>query len=136
MTRTDKKILFTALAFFAVAAKDKRSDNLRQAKRVLELAGLVEDFCTEHVSSVVWTAADETGALAVDAVIEQHLGELRAKEETRLPEDRAALINIHDRLQQRQTRRMRREFYAFATEAQIADVVLKLLDEEINDADH
>jgi hypothetical protein len=133
MTRTDRKILFTALAFFAVVIKGKNASDPHKAERVLKLAGLVESFCAEHVSSVLWAAADETGTLAVDEVIERHIGELRDKEETRLPEDRAALINIHDRLQQRKTRRMRREFYAFATEAQIADLVLKLLDEEIND---
>jgi hypothetical protein len=136
MTRADRKTLFTALAFFAVAVQGKKPDDPQKAKRVLELADLVERFCAEHVSSVAWTAADETGTLVADGVIEQHIGELRDKEETRLPKDRAALINIHDRLQQRRMRRMRREFYAFATEAQIADVVLKLLDEEINNASH
>jgi hypothetical protein len=136
MTRTDRKTLFTALAFFAVAVQGKNPDDPQKAKRVLDLAELAESFCAEHLSSVSWVASDETGTLAVDGVIERHIGELRGKEETRLPEDRAELINIHDRLQHRKTRRMRRDFYAFATEAQIADVVLKLLDEEINDASH
>jgi hypothetical protein len=136
MTRTDRKTLFTALAFFAVAVQGKKPDDPQKAKRVLELAELVESFCAEYVSSVAWAAADETGTLVVDGVIEQYIGELRGKEETRLPDDRASLINIHDRLQQRKTRRVRRDFYAFATEDQIADVVLTLLDEELNDASH
>ncbi len=133
MTRTDRKIVFTALAFFAVIIKGKNASDPHKAERVLKLAGLVESFCAEHVSSMLWVAADETGTSAIDQIIERHIGELREKEETRLPEDRATLINIHDRLQQRKTRRMRREFYAFASEDQIADLVLKLLDEEIED---
>ncbi len=133
MTRTDRKILFTSLAFFAVIIKGKNACDPHKADRVLKLAGLVESFCAEHVSSVLHAAGDETGTLAIDQIIERHVDELRNKEETRLPEDRATLINIHDRLQQRKTRRMRREFYGSASEEQIADLVLKLLDEEIED---
>ncbi len=133
MTRTDRKILFTALAFFAVIIEGKNASDRHKAERILKLAGLVESFCVEHVSSMLRVAADETGTSAIDQIIERHIDELRDKEETRLPEDRATLINIHDRLQQRKTRRMRREFYASAPEAQLADLVLQLLDEEIED---
>lgn len=133
MTRTDRKILFTSLAFFAVISKGKNASDPHKAERVLKLAGLVESFCAEHVGSALWSGTDETGTLAVDEIIERHIGELREKEETRLPEDKAALINLHDRLQQRKTRRLRREFYGSATEGQLADLVLALLDEEIED---
>lgn len=43
------------------------------------------------------------------------------------------LIGLHDRLEQRKSRRMRREFYASASEAQVSALVLKLLDDEIED---
>ena len=123
-------VLSLVLAFFAVISKGKNASDPHKANRVLKLA---ESFCAEHVSSVLRAAEDETGTLAIDQIIERHVDELRNKEETRLPEDRATLINIHDRLQQRKTRRMRREFYGSASEEQIADLVLKLLDEEIED---
>jgi DNA recombination-dependent growth factor C len=80
--------------------------------------------------------ADETGSSAVDQIIEHHVKELRDKEETVLPAERTALINVHDRLQQRKTRRMRREFYASVKDDVIADLVLKLLDEEIEDEEN
>lgn len=135
MTRTDRKILFTALAFFAVVTKGKNASEPHDTSWVLKLAGLVENFCAEHVSCVLGGAADETGTLAVDEIIERHIGELREKEETRLPEDKTELINLHDRLQQRKTRRMRREFYGSVTEGQLSDLVLRLLDEEIEAAE-
>ena len=68
---------------------------------------------------------------ATDKLIERHVRELRDQELTELPKDRAVLIDLHDRLEQRKSRRMRRDFYASATEAQMADLVLELLDDEI-----
>lgn len=133
MTRTDRKILFTALAFFALITRGKNAGDRRKAARVLKLAGLVEAFCMEHVPSMLWITTDETGSSVVDQLIDQHIRELREKQETVLPSDRTTLINMHDRLQQRKTRRMRREFYASVTDDTMADLVLKLLDEEIMD---
>jgi len=69
----------------------------------------------------------------LDELIDHHIRELRDRELTRLPEDRAMLIGLHDRLEQRKSRRMRREFYASASEAQVSALVLKLLDDEIED---
>ena len=73
------------------------------------------------------------GALVIDQIIERHVRELRDDEETQLPEDRQTLIKLFDRLQQRKARRTQREFYASATDAKLADLVLGLLDEEIDD---
>jgi hypothetical protein len=131
MTRTDRKILFTALAFFALIIQGKNAGDRHKAVRVLKLAGLVEAFCMEHVPSMLWVKTDETGSSAVDQIIEHHVKELRDKDETVLPAERTTLINLHDRLQQRKTRRMRWEFYASVKDDVIADLVLKLLDEEI-----
>jgi hypothetical protein len=136
MTRTDRRILFTALAFFALIIQGKNAGDRHKAARVLKLAGLVEAFCMEHVPSMLWVTTDETGSSAVDQLIEQHIKELRDREVTVLPAERTALINMHDRLQQRKTRRMRREFYASATEDTLGDLVLKLLDAEIEDEEN
>jgi hypothetical protein len=75
--------------------------------------------------------SEEPGVLVSDQIIERHLRELCDNDETHLPEDRQTLIKLIDRLEQRKSRRMRREFYASATEAQAADLVLELLDGEI-----
>lgn len=121
------------MAFFAIVIEGKNANAKNNADCVLKLAALVENFCMKHVESMLWVVADETGTTAIDQLIDQHVEELRDKEETRLPQERVTLINLHDRLQQRKTRRMRREFYASATDDQIADLVLKLMDEEIED---
>jgi hypothetical protein len=131
MTRTDKKILFTALAFFAVLAKGKDAGSAEAADQIHQLAVLVEGFCARSESGM--PATTDAGGQSLDTIIERHLSELRENEETHLPEDRVALINLHDRLSQRKSRRMCREFYASAAVSQIADKVLRLLDEEIDD---
>ena len=69
----------------------------------------------------------------MDEFIDRHLKELVEDGATQLPEDRQTLIKMHDRLQHRQARRTDREFYAFASEEKLADLVLGLLDEELAD---
>jgi hypothetical protein len=132
MTRADQKILFTALAFFAVTGRQGTTDSVEAADDIRKLAGLAESFCVKNLSGLGGAGIDETGSLPIDERIERHVRELRDDEITRLPEDMEALIQLHDRLLQRKARRSRREFYATATEATIADWVLKLLDEEID----
>jgi hypothetical protein len=97
------------------------------------LASLIEAFCAENVVNVLAPRPDDTDAAAIDQAIERHIQELRQRQETRLPEDRESLIKLYDRLYQRKTRRMQRDFYANATEAKLADLVLRYLDEEIED---
>jgi hypothetical protein len=131
MTRTDRKIVFTALAFFAVVTKGKDVADGKAAEQIQELAGLIEGYCNEHIVNVFAPVSEEAGALVIDQVIERHVRELREKEETHLPEDRQMLIKLFDRLQLRKKRRAQREFFAFASEQKLADLVLELLDEEI-----
>ena len=97
------------------------------------LADLVERFCAQNVNGELTFTGDEASAATLDERIDRHISELRDAELTHLPEDRAVLISLHDRLEQRKMRRMRREFYASATEAQLADLVLESLDDEIED---
>jgi hypothetical protein len=134
MNRTDRKIMFTALAFFAVAVKGgKNADMPNDGDRVRELALAVESFCDENVINVVSPVSDETGTLLIDQLIEKHKSELRDDEVTRLPEDRLTLVKMADRLEHRHIRKKRREFYGSATEDDIADRVLELLDRELED---
>lgn len=134
MTRTDRKILFTALAFFAVLAKGRDANSAEEAEQIRQLAALAENFCARNAGGMYGTTANEADDRSLDAMIVRLVGDLRDKEVAHLPEDRAALSNLHDRLVQRKSRRTYREFYALATEAQFADEVLRLLDEEIEDA--
>lgn len=82
-----------------------------------------------NASAVV---SDEPAALLMDEIVERHVHELRESGETRLPEDRQTLIKLHDRLRHRKARRADREFYAFASEDRLADVVLGFLDDELD----
>jgi hypothetical protein len=131
MTRGDRKTLFTALAFFAVVAKGKDAASTEAAEQIHALAGLVEEFCAQKAGDGLASAGDETSLQAIDMVIERHVRELRDAGQTHLAGDRTVLMGLHDRLEQRKMRRTRREFYASATEAQVADLVLELLDDEI-----
>jgi hypothetical protein len=132
MTRLDKKILFTALAFVAVAGRETDAASSRPAAAaVTKIADLIEEFCEENAVSCMQPVSDEPGGLLLDEMIERQKRELREREETRLPEDRQSLMKLHDRLEHRKARREAREFYAFANDDRLADAVLRLLDEEI-----
>ena len=130
MTFADRKTLFMALAFVAVTVQERETK--AAAGQIRELAGLIEAFCMESLSGL-FIAADNTGASFLDQVIDRHLGELRQEETTLLPDDKQMLIQLYDRLLHRKTQRSQREFYANASEAKLADLVLRLLDEELED---
>jgi hypothetical protein len=134
MTYTDNKIMFTALAFFAVIAKGNAASSTETSEEIQALAKLAENYCRETVGDVSVFVSDEPDALVTDQIIERHKQELRENEETRLPEDRQTLIKVHDRLLQRKARRAQQEFYASASEAKLSGLVLALLGEEINEA--
>ena len=136
MTRYDQQILFTALAFLAVLLKDDVANQPESTERVKQLAKLFDAFCTENVSSLFTQSIvnGEVDLLSTDAAIEKHIKELREHEETSLPEDKETLVKFYDRLQQRKSRRMQRDFYASTTTDKLADLILRYLDEEIEAA--
>jgi hypothetical protein len=78
--------------------------------------------------------ADEAHA-GIDDMIDRHIHELKQEEITRLPEERQSLVMLLDRLLQRKTWRTHRKIFASVDEDKLADMVLKLMDEEINDSD-
>jgi hypothetical protein len=131
MTRADRNTFFTALAFFAVAGKSGRVDNADAADNIRKLASLAQDFCADEVMGPALSVPEEPGVEAIDAAIDRHIVELRDKETTRLPENRDALAKLCDRLEHRKIRSARYKFYGSATEDQLADRVLQLLDAEI-----
>lgn len=137
MTRYDQKILFTALAFMAIVTKEGDKLEADSVQKIMQLAGLLGEFCIENVPPVVHRLkfGGDSDAAELDLKIERHVAELRAREETHLPEDKDTLLKYYDRLQQRKSRRMQREFYAQVTAELLADKVLNYLDEEIEDAE-
>lgn len=123
------------LAFQTVVAHGRQSESM--AEKVFELARRMNEFCSLHLRDTfppaTMTFADDAAAMAIDDAIDQHIKELKTKEQTHLPEDKETLIKFYDRLQQRKARRMQWQFYATAKEEKIADLVLRLLDEEIEE---
>ena len=126
------------LAFQAVAIHDKSPDSQNSADKVVEYARQINKFCNLYLSKAFPVSTinfvEDVGAEKVDAEIQKYLDELRGKETTQLPQNKEVLIKLYDRLQQRKSRRMQLHFYATVKEEKIADLVLKLLDEEIEDA--
>jgi len=139
MTLYNQKVLFTALAFLAFLLKDGGSAKKDHAAQVNQLAELFEKFCAENIphpfAGATLNLAEESEATKIDVNIDRHIKELRQKEQTHLPEDRDTLLKLYDRLQLRKSRRMQRYFYASATETNLADAVLRYIDEEIEDAE-
>jgi len=127
MTRSDFRSICTALAFVAVTLGEKQSPQVMgDRKKIIAYAELIEAFCKDNSFS------DDTEAKRIDAAIDRHIKELRTDNETTLPEDKAALIKLYDRLQQRKSRRS--ALYLTMSAEELADIVLKHMDEEIDDA--
>ncbi len=139
MTRHDQQILFTALAFVAVLLNENGQNKSKTAHKATSLAKLIESFCAVHVqapfSDSTVSLVEESGAAEIDAAIDRHIQQLRQNEETHLPEDKETLLKFYDRLQQRKSRRMQRDFYEIATTDKLADLILHYFDEEMEDAE-
>ncbi|MDE1902048.1 MAG: hypothetical protein KGI37_10465 [Alphaproteobacteria bacterium] len=119
--------------------KEDKEPSEDRIHKILTLARLLGEFCTEHTASSLKEMenpfVDEAGPVEADAEIDRHIKELRYKNETMLPEGKAALLRLYDRLQQRKSRRLQSEFYLTAREGKLADLVLRYLDEEIEAAE-
>ena len=127
------------LAFQSMIANSKNTDTKDAATRIVELAKRMNEFCDLYVVEAfpptTVAFAEGSAIVKIDEAIELHIEELRKDGTTRLPENRETLIQFYDRLQQRKSRRMQQMFYARATEEKLADLVLRYLDEEIEDAE-
>jgi len=127
------------MAFQTMLSHNKKDASESAVEKVVELAKQMNEFCNLYVSKAfplsTLRVSDEMGAEKLDCKIEHHIRELRTEETTHLPEDRGMLIKLYDRLQQRKARRLQWDFYATVKEEKLADLVLRLLDEEIEEAD-
>ena len=135
MSRSDHQVLFTALGFTAVIIQGE-AGKTKGARRAIELAKLIEEFCALNLPSISSVnTTSEAGVDEIDSIIDKHKSELRRKEETVLPTDKETLLKLYDRLQVRKIHRTQRDFYAVATAGKLADLILHFLDEEISDAE-
>lgn len=125
------------LAFQSMMVDGKKVASADTAKRIIDIARHMEKFCNLNIVRAFPSPsiADTLNATQIDEAIGKHLNDLRQNNETRLPESLEMLLAFYDRLQQRKTRRMQREFYASTTEERLADAVLRLLDEELEEAE-
>ena len=129
--------LCVMLAFQSMITHGKKTDTKDSAQKIIELAKHMNEFCDFHLPEAfpptTISFVDDTGAAKIDEAINLHIEELRKQETTRLPEDKGSLIQFYDRLMQRKSRRTQMLFYANATKEKLADLVLRYLDEEIED---
>jgi hypothetical protein len=125
------------LAFQSMISQGENAKSKDADQKIIALAKLMNEFCDLHLTQAFPAKTidftDDKGAAKTDAAINMHIEDLQKREQTHLPEDRETLIQFYDRLQQRKVRRKQWLFYAEASTAQLADLVLKYLDEEIED---
>jgi hypothetical protein len=131
MAALSRRFFVDGLAFAAVLMKGGNAESAETAEQIRGLARLIMAYCAANGSGPETESAPEA---VLDGLIDRHIAALRTCEETRLPPDRQALIDLHGRLQCRKALRQARDFYVYASEDKLADAVLALLDEEIEAA--
>ncbi|MGE0108452.1 MAG: hypothetical protein AB7S81_01625 [Bdellovibrionales bacterium] len=137
MTKDEQLRLCLMLAFQSLISQDVNAKSKESTQRIVTLARLMDEFCNLHLKQtfpeMTIELAEDKWAAKIDAALNMHIEELQKREQTQLPEDRETLIQFYDRLQQRKARRGQWLFYAEASTEQLADLILKYLDEEIED---
>src|ERR1700690_1827911 len=130
MTRTDYKVLFTALGFLAVILDNVPRD--RQALRATTLAQLIESFCATSLPEAFTSEAMEaTGAAETEHLLELYVAELRAAGSAQLSHDRQTLLGMYDLLLVQKTRFEQKDFFASGHDEVIANRILQLAEERI-----
>ncbi len=132
MTRTDFKVLFTALGFLAVVMKGENANN-DGADKARKLAGLIEEFCivTHPEQFGRCDQVPSVSSTTINDMINHFKGQLVNKGDASLPHDRPTLLQFYEQLIVRQTRLREQHFYQMATDDLIANRVLAMIDEEI-----
>ncbi|MFA4993975.1 MAG: hypothetical protein WC521_01565 [Bdellovibrionales bacterium] len=125
------------LAFQTVIADGKAGKTPDMAKRVVKFAKRMDEFCNLNIfqafPSGTINFVDDEDAAKIDDAIATYIEERKTKGSTQIPQDKESLIQLYDRLQTRKSRRMQWQLYATAKQGKVADLVLKYLDEEIED---
>jgi len=137
ITAKNENFRLCLLLAFQSVVTNGRTKTQDAEKKVVELAKRMDEFCALHdrssLAANTMSFVDDAEAAKLDDAISKHLTELKSKEQTNLPQDRETLIRLYDRLQQRKSRRLQAHFYMTAKEEKLSDLVLRYLDEEIED---
>lgn len=132
MTRTDHKVLFTALGFMAVVLQDVPLD--KQALRATVVARLIESFCVTALPDAFEfiNLGDAGHAVEINPLIERYKADFVNEESASLSFDRETLLKMYDQLLLRQAHLKNREFYASCSDDLIANRIRQMVEEEIN----
>lgn len=129
MTRTDQKVLFTALGFLAVVINDVPGDG--RAARATALADLIEGFCKTMVPDAFGLEGAPQERRATELVLETFIAEMHANEFARLSFARPTLLAMYELLLIQEIRFDQKEFFAFGDEDSIAERIVRLVDERL-----
>ena len=128
MTALNLKTLCTALGFTAVVMQADKLPKKDAALRATGFANLIEAFCLEAGLD----APANLDRVEIDTNIKKFKDALNRSGSASLPQDRATLVAMYDRLLQRQARRERQHFYESAHDDLIANAILAMVDEELS----
>jgi len=132
MTRYDRHILFTALAFVAVVLKDGEKLQKGSAKKVMKLTSLLGDFCTDNVPSTFSVEASSSPDVnEIECLVSNYIADLRTKESVFLDYDRQTLLKMYEELLIQKTRHEQQAFYLIAPSDMIASNILRLAKEQM-----
>lgn len=130
MTRTDYKVIFTALGFLAVILDNVPRD--KQALRANTLAHLIESFCATSLPEVFTSEASGTLVSGnAEQLIELYVAELRETGSARLSYDRETLLGMYELLLIQKMRFEQKACFASAHDELIANSILQLAEEEL-----
>jgi hypothetical protein len=136
MNKDEQMRIALMLAFQSMISQGENAKSKEAAQRIVALARLMAEFCDLPLKQTfpekTIELAEDKWATKIDAALNMHVEELQ-KRDRRNAEDRETHHPVYDRLQQRKARRKQMLFYAEASTEQLADLVLKYLDEEIED---
>ena len=133
MADLNLRTLCTALGFTAVVMQSGQFSKKDAALRATGFANLIEAFCLEATPD----APANLDRPEIDVVIQKFKYALNRSGSASLPQDRATLVAMYDRLLQRKARRERSHFYDSAHDDLIANAILAMVDEELSrDGEH
>lgn len=129
--------LYLGLSFLASSLTDKDFYSVDAAKRIVDRAQKISDFCNLYAPNIADMPAvqlvNEAGAEELDKTIGIFVEERREKFTVALPDDEETLLKLYDRLQQRAARRVNRLLFASISKADLKKHIISQIDGEIED---
>jgi hypothetical protein len=130
MTRTDHKVIFTALGFLAVILNDVPRD--KQALRASAIASLIEGFCKATIPEAFDAPTlDGTQPDSTERLLDTYMAELRDTGSARLSHGRDVLLGMYELLLMQKVRFEQMDFFAFGHDDVIANRILQLAEERL-----